>query len=68
VVPLTGLIGFIVVANPDICAQLLPLKKKKAEHKSFARLPRRNLPPDSFYIPKDSQRGRGGTRENPLSW
>lgn len=57
--PLAGLIGFRVVVNPDICAQLLTLKKKKeAEHKILEILMMRNLPPDSFYIPKDSWRDR----------
>lgn len=67
--PLTGLIGFIIVANPDICAQLLPLKKKKeAKHKCLEMLAMRNLSPDSFYIPKESWRERGYTGENPLGW
>lgn len=51
--PLTGLIGFIIVANPDICAQPLPFKKKKeTKHKFLEMLPMRILHPDKFCIPK----------------
>lgn len=58
--PLTGLIGFIIVANPDICAQLLPLKKEKeAQHKFLATLLLRSLPSDSFDVPKGPG-GEGG--------
>lgn len=65
--PLAGLIGLIIVANPDICAQLLPLEKKKEpKHKFLETLPVRNLPSDGFCIPKKSQRERGCTGENPL--
>lgn len=67
--PLTGLIGFITVASPDICAQLLPLKKEKeAKHKFLEMLLMRNLPLGSFYIPKQSGRGGGCAGENPLGW
>lgn len=55
--PLTGLIGFIIVANLDICAQLLPLKKKKETKHEMLWM--RILPTDRSYIPKESWRERG---------